>query len=115
MGILSEQCSLGEDSIKRVSVRPGYTFFDVAEEHANSVTDKLGDASGLFIKRAITLNAAREQTQSNDADSRGQYDDGDNEGGRDDFGAHGADQHGNGGHRNEDHDDDGREESVVTE
>ena len=76
-GILTENCALGEDSIKRFSCRPTYSFFDVAEEHAEAITDKLGDTSGLFVKKAITLNVARENNQN---DQGGENQDSDNQG-----------------------------------
>lgn len=61
VSLLSEKCELNEDSIKRFSSRPSYSFFDVAEEHADAIADKLGDASEIFVKKAITLSVAREQ------------------------------------------------------
>jgi superfamily II DNA/RNA helicase len=80
-GILTENCALGEDSIKRFSCRPTYSFFDVAEEHAEAITDKLGDTSGLFVKKAITLNVARENNQNDqNSDSQGSDNQGSDEG-----------------------------------
>jgi ATP-dependent RNA helicase DeaD len=74
VNLLTEKCELSEDSIKRFSSRPAYSFFDVAEEHADKIADTLGDTSGVFIKKAITLTAAREQ-QARDQEGHGDSED----------------------------------------
>ncbi len=70
VSLLSEKCDLTEESIKRFSSRPSYSFFDVAEEHADAIADKLGDAAELFVKKAITLSVAREQPAEDQQDAQ---------------------------------------------
>ncbi len=61
--LLSQHCGLGQDSIKRFSLRSGYAFADFAEEVAPQVLEKLAQSSlpsgeSLFITKAITLSTA---------------------------------------------------------
>jgi hypothetical protein len=60
-----------------VSVRPHYSFIDVADEAAERLVEVLGGESQLFVRHAITLNAPREHEPEA---ANGHHDAGDRDG-----------------------------------
>jgi ATP-dependent RNA helicase DeaD len=65
---VTEACGLEEGAVHKVSIRGAYSYVDVAEDIADSVVEKLGEASvagkdeKFFVKRAITLSIPRDPT-----------------------------------------------------
>jgi len=65
---VTSACGLQEGEVHKVSVRGAYSYVDVSEEIADSVIEKLGEASiegkdeKFFVKKAITLSIPRDPT-----------------------------------------------------
>lgn len=93
--LLTEQCNINIDTVKRFSLRKHYAFFDIGEEVAEDVISQIGESkltngSPVFIKRAITLSATR---QEQDQRPRGDRSDDRDQDRGDDHGDEGSEGH----------------------
>ena len=79
MNELLVQSELGADTVKRFSLRKNYSFADLPEEVSESVLEKIGseDTGGgsVFVKKAVTLNAPREEAPAHSDDSAPRHND----------------------------------------
>lgn len=70
--LITSQCQLAPDQVKRTISRPLYTFVDVPEQVADAVVTTLSEAalpSGakVFIKRAVTITSPRDDARTGGA------------------------------------------------
>lgn len=72
--LMQSQCGLPADSVKRFSLRDRYSFFDVSNDVAESVSSKLSDASvagddKLFLRKATVISIRNDRPESGESEA----------------------------------------------